>query len=65
MLARLYTAYDIRQSARLPDRTCSKARQVARHASIDTTMIYVHEADRLDNPGEQFIDYQNGNGGGS
>ena len=37
--------------------------QVARHASIDTTTIYVHEEDRLDNPGEQYIDYQNGNDG--
>ena len=40
-----------------------KARQLARHSSIDTTMIYVHEADRLDNPGEALIDYVNGNGG--
>jgi len=38
-----------------------KASNLARHAGIDTTMIYVHEADRLDNPGEAFIDYVNGN----
>jgi site-specific recombinase XerD len=29
----------------------------ARHRSFDTTMIYVHEADRLDNPIEDQIDY--------
>jgi hypothetical protein len=34
-----------------------KARQVARHVSIDTTMIYVHEADRLTDPGESWIEY--------
>lgn len=34
-----------------------KARAMARHASIDTTMIYVHEIDRVTNPAEQFIDY--------
>jgi hypothetical protein len=37
-----------------------KARQVARHVSIDTTMIYTHEADRLDNPGESYIEYSGG-----
>lgn len=34
-----------------------KAQSVARHKSIDTTMIYFHELDRLTNPGESFIDY--------
>ena len=49
---------DVHQFARFP-------RRMARHGSIDTTMIYVHETDRLDNPGEQYIDYQNGSGGGA
>jgi integrase/recombinase XerD len=34
-----------------------KAQRMARHASIQTTMIYVHEADRLSNPAEEMIDY--------
>jgi integrase/recombinase XerC len=34
-----------------------KVRAMARHRSIDTTMIYVHETDRVTNPAEQFIDY--------
>jgi site-specific recombinase XerD len=34
-----------------------KVRAMARHQSIDTTMIYVHEADRVTNPAELFIDY--------
>lgn len=37
-----------------------KAKQVARHADINTTMIYVHEGDRLNNPGEAWIEYTNG-----
>lgn len=37
--------------------TVQKARTMARHRSIDTTMIYVHETDRVSNPAEQFIDY--------
>jgi site-specific recombinase XerD len=35
-----------------------KARAMARHRSIDTTMIYVHESDRVEQPAEQFIDYR-------
>lgn len=34
-----------------------KVRSMARHQSIDTTMIYVHETDRVTNPAEQFINY--------
>jgi site-specific recombinase XerD len=34
-----------------------KAQAMARHANIQTTMIYYHEADRLDNPAEEFIRY--------
>ena len=34
-----------------------KVQSMARHASIDTTMIYYHEADRLENPAEAFISY--------
>lgn len=33
------------------------SKQLARHASIDTTMIYVHEADRLNDPVEEHISY--------
>lgn len=33
------------------------SKQLARHASIDTTMIYVHEADRLSDPVEDHIFY--------
>jgi integrase/recombinase XerD len=58
------TSHSLRHSAitKVARHDILKARQVARHSSIDTTMIYVHEADRLDNPGEAFIDYVNGNG---
>jgi integrase/recombinase XerD len=34
-----------------------KGQSVARHESIDTTMGYYHEHDRLNDPGERFIDY--------
>jgi integrase len=34
-----------------------KAREAAGHVSMDTTMIYYHEGDRLDDPGEAYIDY--------
>jgi integrase/recombinase XerD len=37
-----------------------KVQSMARHASLDTTMIYFHETDRIDNPAEQFISYDNG-----
>ena len=59
------TTHSLRHSAisKVAKQNVMKARQVARHASIDTTMIYVHENDRLTDPGEQFIDYVNGNGG--
>lgn len=33
------------------------SKQLARHASIDTTMIYVHETDRLADPVEEHIFY--------
>ncbi len=36
------------------------SKQLARHANIDTTMIYVHEADRLDDPVEDHIFYGEG-----
>jgi integrase len=56
------TAYSLRHStiSKVTRRDLLKARQIARHVSIDTTIIYTHEADRLDNPGESFIAY-NGN----
>lgn len=34
-----------------------KAKEAAGHASLDTTMIYYHEENRLDDPGEAYIDY--------
>ena len=34
-----------------------KVKAMARHASLETTMIYWHETDRVANPAEQFIDY--------
>lgn len=34
-----------------------KAKAMARHASINTTLIYVHERDRIENPAEDFIRY--------
>ncbi len=33
------------------------SKQLARHASIDTTMIYVHETDRMSDPVEDHITY--------
>ena len=33
------------------------SKQLARHASLDTTMIYVHEADRMSDPVEDHIVY--------
>ena len=58
------TTHSLRHSAitKVARQDIMKAKQVARHVNINTTMIYVHEADRLDNPGEALIDYQNGNG---
>ena len=34
-----------------------KVRGISRHASLDTLMIYYHEADRIDDPAEQYINY--------
>jgi integrase/recombinase XerD len=34
-----------------------KVQAMARHANIQTTMIYYHEADRIENPAERFISY--------
>jgi integrase/recombinase XerC/integrase/recombinase XerD len=34
-----------------------KVRGMARHASLDTLMIYYHETDRIDDPAEKYIDY--------
>jgi hypothetical protein len=30
---------------------------MARHSSPETTMIYFHEIDRIEEPAEQFVDY--------
>jgi integrase/recombinase XerD len=35
-----------------------KVQSMARHESLDTTMIYFHEVDRLTNPAEAFINYE-------
>jgi len=65
IVERRKTTHSIRHAAisKVAGRDVLKARQVARHASLDTTMIYVHENDRLTNPGEAFIDYQNDTNG--
>ena len=34
-----------------------QVRAMARHASVDVTMIYVHEVDRLQDPAEAYISY--------
>jgi len=34
-----------------------KVKSLARHSSIETTMIYFHELDRLEDPAEQYISY--------
>lgn len=56
------TSHSLRHSAisKVAKHDILKAQQVARHSKIDTTMIYVHQIDRMDNPGEQWIDYANG-----
>ena len=35
-----------------------KVRGMSRHASLDTLMIYFHEADRIDKPAVQYISYE-------
>lgn len=42
-----------------------KVQAMARHASIDTTMIYYHEIDRLSDPAERYIVYNGLNDEGS
>lgn len=34
-----------------------KVKSMARHASIETTMIYYHEVDRIEDPAEGYINY--------
>jgi integrase/recombinase XerC/integrase/recombinase XerD len=34
-----------------------KVKGMSRHASLDTLMIYYHEADRVDDPAEEYIKY--------
>jgi integrase/recombinase XerD len=34
----------------------TKVQTMLRHANLQTTLTYVHELDRVENPGEQFID---------
>jgi site-specific recombinase XerD len=42
----------IRHGAPLP-----KVQSMARHASLNTTMIYYHEVDRVEDPAEGYVDY--------
>jgi len=44
--------------------TLRQVQVLAGHASANTTSIYIHNVDRLTNPGERFIDYSNHNGNG-
>ena len=44
--------------------TLRQVQVLAGHASANTTSIYIHNVDRLTNPGEKFIDYSNHNGNG-
>lgn len=44
--------------ARRGGATPEQVQNMARHSSITTTMIYIHEVDRVDNPAEAFIDYE-------
>ena len=37
-----------------------KAQSFARHRNIDTTLKYYHEIDRITDPGEGYIEYDNG-----
>jgi len=41
------------------DALIEKTRSMAHHSSIDTTLIYYHEADRIENPAEEYIRYEN------
>lgn len=34
-----------------------KAREMARHENLETTMVYTHEVGRISDPGEDYIDY--------
>jgi len=56
------TLHSLRHSAisKVAKKDILKAKQVARHESLDTTMIYVHQGNRLDDPGEAYITYTNG-----
>lgn len=36
----------------------TKAQSMARHKSLETTMIYYHEEDRMSNPPEEYINYE-------
>ena len=55
----LYTAHSTRHTFitlfLLNGGTLEEARQIARHTSINTTMIYNHALDRAKNNGEQII----------
>lgn len=35
-----------------------KVQSMARHSKLETTMIYFHEVDRVENPAEDFIQYE-------
>lgn len=44
-------------SAIVHEAPIQKVQSMARHSNISTTMIYYHEADRIQNPAEEFIRY--------
>lgn len=48
----------IRHGAPLP-----KVQAMARHASLNTTMIYYHELDRVEDPAESYVRYEDENRG--
>ena len=47
----------IRHGAPLP-----KVQSMARHASLNTTMIYYHELDRVEDPAEGYVRYDEDEG---
>lgn len=57
--SRRKTSHSIRHSAltKIAVKNLLKAQEVAGHSDTRTTLIYVHEADRISHPGESLIDY--------
>jgi len=55
-----YTAHSLRHTAitlaLLGGATVQQAQSMARHSNINTTMIYAHNIDRMEDPAESYID---------